>query len=62
MKTRKTYSVWQSIANNEWYITLFGANGEPLAHSEGHHNKEDARQVVERYFSDWKEIEGEGGE
>jgi uncharacterized protein YegP (UPF0339 family) len=53
------YSVWRSVVNNEWYFTLYGANGETIAHSEGHKNEADVSDVVIRYFPGWEEIEHE---
>jgi uncharacterized protein len=40
------FLVFQSIENQQWYFRIVGANGEPVAQSEGYTSKQRALNTV----------------
>ena len=53
-----TVEVFKSELSGEWYFRLIGRNGEKLAASEGHKNRIDVLDVVNRYFTKGWTVKG----
>lgn len=42
--------IFQSLMSGDWFLRLIAPNGEIIAASEGHKNKQDVVDLAEKYF------------